>query len=176
MKITIDPYDLTSISKAIKQIKEYQKLIKKREKQLVEKLAMLGAYSATVYFSRALYAGTNDVQVNVQLDGNTAHIIASGESVAFIEFGTGVKYGEGYLGKKPQGISGIGEYGHNRGKSSKGWFYPLENGLGTNGAIAHIKPNLAHTYGNSPNMAMYKSIIDIQAQVEQVAREVFNDR
>lgn len=177
MQITIDPYDSKSIENAIKQVKEYKTYIQTKEKQLVERLADIGVNRATVFFNQAIYDGYNDVTVTAKIEGNVAHIIANGESVAFIEFGTGIKMGNGYLGTRPTNIVGIGEYGKKQGKNPKGWLYPLENGLGTNGQISTIKPSLAHTYGNPPNMALYKTMLELQVQIEQVAREVFgNDR
>ena len=182
MLITIDPYDSKSIDNAIKQLEKYKTYIQTKEQELLTRLAEIGVDTASVLFDNAWYDGTNDVTVSksditTTLKENTITISAKGQAVAFIEFGTGVTYGYGYMGTKPSGIKDIGQYGHGLGKLKNGWRYPTENGLGTNGVYDTKHKGYIHTYGNPPAMAMWKSTQDIQAKVEQIAREVFgNDR
>lgn len=161
MKIRIDPFDISSIERACRQVEEYQRKLKEKEKLLLERLADIGAERAKAIYSMAFLDFEPDIQISTEIVGNRAIIYASGEQVAFVEFGAGALLGNGYPGERPEGIVGIGEYGHGRGKSLSGWVYKDDNG------------DLQHTYGNAPAAAMYDATLAIAEQVTNVAREVF---
>jgi hypothetical protein len=158
--ITVELND-KSIDDAIKELRKYSAWVTSKENELRSRLAMLGATVASIKFSRAIYSGSNDVSVRVDDTGNTAVIYAEGESVAFIEFGTGKKHGYGH----PQ----AGEFGFGPGTWSDspegkghwdnehGWWY----GSGQ------------HTYGSPPAMAMYSAVKEITENVTRIAKEVF---
>ena len=156
-KITID-LSAKSIDSAIKELRKYKAWVLEKEKELRQRLAMLGASVASIKFSTAIYNGTNDVTVRVDDDGNTATIYAEGESVAFIEFGAGAKYGYGHPQAGQLGV-GPGTYPDGKGNwdNPKGWWYG----------------NSEHTYGNPPAMAMYDAVQKITEQVTMIAKEVF---
>lgn len=156
-KITID-MSAKSIDSAIKELRKYKAWVLEKEKELRQRLAMLGASVASIKFSTAIYNGTNDVTVRVDDDGNTATIYAEGESVAFIEFGAGAKYGYGHPQAGQLGV-GPGTYPDGKGNwdNPKGWWYG----------------NSEHTYGNPPAMAMYDAVQKITEQVTMIAKEVF---
>ena len=62
-------------------------------RQFLEELAAIGIQDAAANFSEAEYDGTNDVKVDPEpqwVDDHTLRIRAKGESILFIEFGTGV--------------------------------------------------------------------------------------
>lgn len=148
-----------SINSAVKELRQYKQWIEQKEKELRLRLAQLGATVASIQFSRAIYNGTNDVTVRVDDTGSVAVIYAEGESVAFIEFGSGAKYGYGH----PQaGEFGVGPGTHPDGKGHwddpKGWWY----GHGQ------------HSYGNPPAMAMWGAVETITEQVTKIAKEVFS--
>ena len=161
MKITIDPFDEKSIDAGIEEIAKYKKWVLEKERVLRERLSMIGASVASIEFSRAIYNGTNDVSVRVEDNGRRATIYAEGESVLFIEFGSGAKYGYGH----PE----AGKYGYGPGTYSdgpdgkghwddpNGWYY--EHGK--------------KSYGNPPAMAMVHARDKIVEQLTQIAREVF---
>lgn len=122
---------------------------------------MIGATVASVHFSRAIYNGSNDISVRVDDTGSVAVIYAEGESVAFIEFGSGAKYGYGHptagqFGMGP-GTWSSGDMGKGHWDNPKGWWY--EKGK--------------HSYGNPPAMAMYNAVKEITENVTRIAREVF---
>jgi hypothetical protein len=122
---------------------------------------MLGATVASIQFSRAIYNGSKDVTVRVDDTGSKAVIYAEGESVAFIEFGSGIKYGYGHpmaaeLGMGP-GTWSDGPEGKGHWDNEKGWWYG----------------DSQHTYGNPPAMAMYKAVQEITENITTIAREVF---
>lgn len=157
-KITID-LSAKSIDSAIKEVRKYKAWVLAKEKELRQRLAMLGASVASIRFSTAIYNGTNDVTVRVEDDGSMATIYAEGESVAFIEFGAGAKHGYGHPQAGEFGV-GPGTYPDGKGNwdNPKGWYIPGGE----------------HTYGNPPAMAMVAARDTIAEQVMIIAREVFN--
>ena len=157
-KITID-LSAKSIDSAIKEVRKYKAWVLAKEKELRERLAMLGASVASIKFSTAIYNGTNDVTVRVEDDGSMATIYAEGESVAFIEFGAGAKHGYGHPQAGELGV-GPGTYPEGKGNwdNPKGWWYG----------------NSEHTYGNPPTQAMYSAVQTITEQVLIIAKEVFS--
>lgn len=157
-KITID-LSAKSIDSAIKEVRKYKAWVLEKEKELRLRLATLGASVASIRFSTAIYNGTNDVTVRVDDNGNTATIYAEGESVAFIEFGAGAKYGYGHPQAGEFGV-GPGTYPDGKGNwdKPKGWYIPGGE----------------HTYGNPPAMAMYGAVQTITEQVTMIAKEVFS--
>lgn len=157
-KITVD-LSAKSIDSAIKEVRKYKAWVLEKEKELRQRLAMLGASVASIRFSTAIYNGTNDVTVRVEDDGSMATIYAEGESVAFIEFGSGAKHGYGHPQAGEFGV-GPGTYPDGKGNwdNPKGWYIPGGE----------------HTYGNPPAAAMLAARDAIAEQVMIIAREVFN--
>jgi hypothetical protein len=88
-----------------------------------------------------------------------AVIYAEGESVAFVEFGSGIKYGYGHPQAGEFGV-GPGTYPDGKGHwdDPKGWWY----GHGQ------------HSYGNPPAMAMYRAVEQMTEDITRIAREVFS--
>ena len=161
MKITIDPFDGKSISAGIKELSKYKKWVLEKEKLLRKRLADIGSDVARIEFKNAIYNGTNDVSVRVEDNGKRATIYAEGESVLFIEFGSGSKNGYGHPEAKKHGY-GPGTYsdgpnGKGHWSDPNGWYY--EHGK--------------KSHGNPPAMAMVHARDRIVEQLTQVAREVF---
>lgn len=156
--ITVDPLSRSSIQDAIKELKKYKKWITEKERELRIRLATRGATVASIQFARAIYSGTNDVSVRVDDTGTVAVIYAEGSAVAFIEFGSGAKYGHGHPMNSELG-TGAGTYPDGKGhwNNPNGWWY----GHGE------------HTFGNPPAMAMLKARDQMVEEVTQIAREVF---
>ena len=128
-----------SISNAIREVKRYKAWVEEKEKELRLRLAQRGATVASIQFSRAIYNGANDVSVRVDDTGSVAVIYAEGESVAFIEFGSGATYGYGHPQASSLGF-GPGTYPESKGHwdDPKGWWFG----------------DSEHSYGNPPAMAM----------------------
>ena len=152
----------SSINSAVKELRRYSAWIQDKEAELRSRLAMLGATVASIQFSRAIYNGSNDISVRVDDTGSVAVIYAEGESVAFIEFGSGKKYGYGHpqageLGFGP-GTWSDGPDGKGHWDDDRGWWY----GSGQ------------HSYGNPPAMAMAAAVNEITANVTRIAKEVFS--
>lgn len=159
-----------SIGKAIRELDRYKQSLLKKEQLLLEKLAYIGVKEASVRFTTAMYDGTNDVTVTLEKSGKGYAIVAEGEAVAFIEFGSGVYHNpsEPYPNPRPDGVDGIGEYGKGRGKR-KAWFY--KGDAGTNGEIQ--KNGAVKTRGNPAAMPMWYASEEMRNAILQIAKEVF---
>jgi hypothetical protein len=162
MNIVIDPFDQKSIARAEKLLRQYVQDFRVKEQMFCLRLAEIGVGVASAGFAMADYDGVNDVVVSMEQTGMGYRVVASGETVGFIEFGTGVKYPEwsgfdtGYT-PPPHG-----SYGKGQGKNSWGWWF-----RGSDGALAQ------HTYGNMPAEAMLTARNQMIAQVIAIAREVW---
>lgn len=159
MTIRVNPFDPNSITEAVQQLREYKKWLLAKEKALRERLAFLGAVEAKITFTQAIYNGVKDVTVDIEDSGNKAVIYAKGKSVAFIEFGSGAKYGYGHPMNDELG-TGPGTYPDGKGHwdDPEGWYF------------SHGQ----HTFGNPPAMAMIRSRDEMAARLTAIAREVFN--
>lgn len=161
MKITINPFDKKSIDKAIKQLVQYKKDFLAKEEIFVKKLAEIGVSVASTGFALADYDGVNDVSVRLEWQGNKATVIAEGETVGFIEFGTGVKYPEWDNSGMEYTPPKHGTYGKGHGARPKGWYFKPGEGA------------VQHTYGNPPAEAMRTARDVMIEKVTQIAREVW---
>lgn len=159
--ITIDVFDSRSIDAAITQLHDYTVWIERKANELVKRLADMGAVLASVEFSRVPYTGPKFVDISVDdLGENRYAIVASGETVLILEFGAGIKYGNGHPLEGQFGM-GAGTYpGQKNALNPNGWWLPKERGG-------------EHTYGNPPSMAMYHTGRELRNRIEEVAREVF---
>lgn len=150
-----------SINKAIKELRDYKAWVQKKSDELTERLAKIGAMEATVRFSSAYYDGDKDVAVSVEDIPNGWKIVASGNSVFFIEMGAGVYYnGSEPYPNRPPGVSGIGEYGQGKGKQDTWGYY------GSNG-------ELKLTHGTPAAMPMHHASLVMEQEIKRIAREVF---
>lgn len=162
MKITINPYDTKSIDKAIKQLQQYKKDFLAKEEIFIKRLAEIGVSIASTGFELAHYDGINDVQVTMTQSGTKAAVIAFGETVGFIEFGTGVKYSEWDNTDMEYTPPEHGTYGKGQGARPKGWYF-----------TQHVGAKAQHTYGNPPAEAMRTARDVMVERVVQIAREVW---
>lgn len=89
-----------SIDRAIKALKTYRADLDKGLENLVQSLAEEGADVArSAYAAAPVSDGNSDTSVSVKNTGKySRQIVAQGESVGFLEFGTGVTAGSGYDG------------------------------------------------------------------------------
>lgn len=141
--------------------------------ELCRRLADMGQEKATVYFSEAIYDGTNDANVTVEKRDNGYAVVANGESVLFIEFGTGINFPDSHPEASKNGMK-HGDFGWKLGRLRDGWRYPAEHGAGTNGFPDEDHPGYLHTMGNPANMPMYKTVTDLDNEVERMIKEVFD--
>ena len=163
MRIVINPFDQDSIKNAIAQVKQYRKDFEAKEKEFVRRLGELGVSVAGVGFATADYDGVNDVVVKLEQRGTHVTVIASGTTVGFIEFGTGIRNPEWDNSGMEYTPPKHGTYGKGHGKRSHGWFFKPN---GSEGAAQH-------TYGNIPAEAMRTARDVMVERVAQIAREVW---
>lgn len=155
MTVDVNIFDYASVSRAQRRLDEYYADLIEKANTVCERLATIGAVRASLDFSRAIYNGTNDVEVTVEPIDNGYAIHARGNAVLFIEFGSGSSYGYGH--PEPEGY-GPGTYpGKGHWDDPNGWWYG----------------NHEHSYGNPPAQAMYNAKREIQAEVQRIADEVF---
>ena len=167
MKHTITvPLSEQGIDRLIKKVDEYERWLKRKTDQLASELAALGATSASIGFAQSLYDGPKDFQISVEQRGEGHYVVkANGESVLFIEFGSGVTMGGGHPEAAEHGM-GPGTYpippGKGHWNDPNGWWIPKDKGGG-------------HTYGNPPNAPMYSAVRNLEQELARIAREVFSD-
>ena len=162
MKIKVNPFDSKSITAAIKQLKQYEREFQQKEAEFVRRLVEIGVSVARVGFSIADYDGVNDVLITETQNGSRAAVIAYGETVGFIEFGTGVNFREWDNTGMEYTPPAHGTYGEGKGKNPHGWYFKQNEGSAAR-----------HTYGNPPAEAMLTARDRMIEQVVQVAREVW---
>lgn len=156
MTVDVNIFDYASVSRATRRLDEYYADLIEKANTVCERLATIGAVRASLDFSRAIYNGTNDVDVTVEPIDNGYAIHATGNAVLFIEFGSGASYGYGH--PEPEGY-GPGTYpGKGHWDDPNGWWYG----------------NHEHSYGNPPAAAMYHAQQDVLREVQRIADEVFN--
>jgi hypothetical protein len=162
-----------SINAAIKEVEAYRKRLKTIRENICRNLSEVGMKEASVRFDSAHYDGTNDSSVTIEPTENGYRVVASGNAIAFIEFGTGVHYnaGSSYPLPKPSGIVGIGEYGKKQGKKDK-WQY--KGDPGTDGIVSQ-DGRVVTTHGNPAQMPMYHATMAMQNEVERIVKEAFRN-
>lgn len=148
---------------------KYQAELQSKAEKFASALGKKGLAVAEIRFANAKYAGDNDVECSLDESGTKCTIIAKGNAVAFIEFGTGVTHPP-YGGELPDGVGEHGTYGQGKG-SRKGWFYYGE--AGNAGIPVADKPGLNYTSGNDAAMAMWGAVEEMAAQVEATWKEVW---
>ena len=162
IKVELSP---ASIENAIRDIEQYQDDVEQKCQEVCEKLASIGAVGISLGFSRAIYTGDNSFNVEVEkadVDGKSGYIVSvTGGAVLFIEFGAGVTYAKDNVHPlSAQFGMGVGTYpGQKHAFDENGWYLP--------------GPGHQHTYGSPPNMPVYNTAKDLEAEVEKVVREVF---
>lgn len=160
-KKIVVPLSESGIQKLQDELMVYRKWQEEKARELAERLAALGATVASIRFSRAVYTGKKDVEVTVEELPNGYRVKADGESVLFIEFGSGVTYGYGHPEAGEFGM-GPGTYPDGKGHwdDPKGWYLPKSAGGG-------------HTFGNPPAMPMYEARKAIEQELPRIVKEVF---
>ena len=162
MKIVMNPIDPKSVEEAIRMVKQFRNDFVAKENEFTRRLAEIGVRVAQAGFSTADYDGVNDVVVTMEPTGNGYAVVASGETVGFIEFGTGVRYPEWDSSGTEYTPPKHGTYGKGQGKNPHGWWFKQNEGGRAN-----------HTYGNPPAEAMLAARDEIIDRAIQIAREVW---
>ena len=161
--ILVNGLSEATIEAAAQELRKYADWVRRKEAELVTKLAERGKDVASVKFAGAKYDGTNDVSVRVDSTGSVAVIYAEGEAVAFIEFGSGAKEGYGHPLVGNFGL-GPGTWSTNEELGGKGHWDDPNGWYYKHGVKSH---------GNPPAMAMYDAVQAMTAEITSIAKEVF---
>ena len=162
MKIVVNPFDKKSVDAALKAVRQYKKDFKAKEREFVRRLAEIGVRVAQTGFATADYDGINDVSVSIEKTASGYAVVASGETVGFIEFGTGIKYPEWDNTGMEYTPPKHGTYGKGQGANPGHWWFKQNEGA-----------RARHTYGNPPAEAMLTARNEMIDRVTQIAREVW---
>lgn len=161
-EIVADIFDPESLSEAIRFLEDYERWAKEKGNELCRRLADIGANIARIHFDGGYIDGNDDVTVTVIPNNEGYQIIANGESVCFLEFGTGVAAGNGYdtsvidppvdispaSWSKTEGSGAFYEHWY--------WYY-----------------NKRRYTMTTPRMGMYHAVREIEQQLPKIAEEVF---
>lgn len=169
-KITVELSE-SGIDKAIKELEEYKKDIKKKTALLQDRIAKRIEEEADKGFASAVVDDLvrggyqkPDVTVNYTTKGDISVVVAQGEDAVWVEFGAGV-YHNGNLGSSPHprgselGMT-IGGYGQGKGKQ-RSWGFKDEEGT------LHV------TRGTPAQMPLEKAVLSVLDELPQMAKEVF---
>lgn len=173
-------WELKGLDKLADRTDELRKKIELKCDEFAERLGALGVRIASMYYDQAPYAGTNDVTVHLEPGSKTGtvEIVAEGEAVLFIEFGTGVMNADSGEARREL-VSGDvvrhGEYGLGLANDPFGWWYTgdMPSNPPTGTTKAYGKSHTIHTYGQAAFPAMYMTRRDLIDNIESIAREVF---
>lgn len=160
----------SSCDRALKQLRAYKTQSSNKMDLLCKRLAEYGLTKAEVYFDAALYDGIKDVKLDVTKMDNGYALVASGKTVAFLEFGAGVHYPNDHPKAGELGIE-HGTYGKGKGANDY-WFYTGQPG-NAGGELALGHKNSTITHGNPANMPMFQTAQDIRGEIARIAQEVF---
>jgi hypothetical protein len=164
--ITIDVFDPASVSRAAQEIRQYAQWVQRKTEELAKRLAEYGLRRVQVGYAAALYdvdKTQRDVVLSVEERGVGQYaIVAYGYDVLLLEFGSGVVYGGGHPLNSELGM-GPGTFpGQTHVPTPGYWWYKGEDGK------SH------YSVGNAPSMVMYLTGMEMEREVERIAREVFS--
>lgn len=178
MRIDINILDPASIDNAIRQVEQYQQKLERDMKYIVKEMAKRGVDIIKAEYAAAPYAGVKDYKVDYHLsdDGMTATIIASGQSVLFLEFGAGL-----FKASAPFAVLDLlsgqpmphGTYGQGKGKNPKGWAYVGQMGSNPPGGTYQTAGGrVVRTMGNDAVPAVWHAKKAMKAILNQLIDEV----
>ena len=152
---------LATLDKAIAELDKYEKSLKPKKQQLLERVADDGVNEAQYRFMYAEYDGDYSVSVDKEMGQDAMYVTAYGDAVAFIEFGSGAYYPDEHPNATEpwmrHGSWSLSEQGKGLWDAEHGWYYA---------------PNM-HTYGNPANMCMYNAGKVMRERTFDIAKEVF---
>ena len=167
MKIVIRSLDEKSVARARELAKQYKKDFKAKAQEFARCLAEIGVTVAeTGYATAADYYDAGDIVVRLEKTASGYSVVAEGETVGFLEFGTGINNREWVDNNNVRGTPytppAHGTYGEGHGAQKYGWWYRPKDG----------RPSV-HTYGEVPVEAMLLSRDEMVANITRIAREVW---
>ena len=163
-------YSLTlkGVNALIGDLGKRRKDLEKKADELAKRLAEMGVQSATAKFDAAEYDGIKSYDITMEKieDGHYA-VKACGESILFIEFGTGITYAAGGHPQAAEFGMGAGTYpGQKHAMDPNGWYLPKSIQAAT---------GKTKSYGNPPYAPMYSTARDLERDVLRIAKEVLGN-
>lgn len=164
--------DEASISKAIEEVKAYQKKVENAGNEIAKRLAEIGYEVAYQVMSGHVFSGETVESLQVVEKGEGKYVLtASSKAILFFEFGAGVRYGAGHplageLGFGPGTYPGAGHW-----DDPNGWWFPTDD------SRLIIKRDASgqgwgHSYGNQPYMPFYNASKKMREDLLKVSKEV----
>ena len=173
-----------NIGGLIRSVEKLQSSLGLKMMELVRRLMEEGYKVASYAYSAAVYAGDLSYDLTITADGNKMYLYASGDSIAFIEFGSGKIFedyptdmpGDGGSPYETLHLDARGEFGKKQGADPP-WIYVGDPGnLGTVIAEKKNGSKVVRTSGNPPARGMYEAAVTIanESLAVEIAKEVFN--
>lgn len=166
-------YDINGVVSIVNKLTKYSDSLSDKMQIAMDKLVKIGVSVARAGFDAAAYDGAKDVYVSdiIWNGENECVFIASGRTVGFLEFGTGVHYTETHPKASEYGAV-RGGYGYHLGRMES-WRYWGDPG--TNGEVIRDGKyaGMIKTQGNPPARAMYEAGKTMHNEVERILKEVF---
>ena len=169
----------TGIGKTIDLFNRLRMHLPDKMKDLMERLMEAGYTAAAYAYSVANYAGTRTINLDEPYwEGDQLVLTASGEKIAFIEFGSGVTQEE-YPDQSVYSrlnMANRGQYGKQKG-SNPPWVYVGDPGdIGYEISKKKNGKSVVKTWGNPPARGMYEATITVsdKKRIIEIAKEVFS--
>lgn len=161
MKIKVNIYDPDSIKDAIDQVNSYSKWLETKIEEIISRLADLGEQIVDSHYSQSGEAFITYCEKN----RDSAMIIAVGDNVVFLEFGTGfdVQDKREDLGMETEGLPEI--YGGSWSETE---------GRGTFARHGHWHYRNVDYTGTEARLGFYFASKAIRDKAVEIAKEVFN--
>jgi len=190
------PYELTASGmKRLANDLEYyaNEYLPQKAEELVRRLAKLGLTEAQIRISDLpdRMGVTISCDISREAVDTSAMLMMIGpvkESEKYppfyialaVEFGTGITYNNDINPYALQLGYGPGTYGQGKGLDPGGWWYwkSYDNEDTDDGEVEGSSPKgeLIHTYGMQARKPLYSATLEMQRQIADIAREVFNTK
>lgn len=158
-RIVIDPFDISSVDKALTQLILYKNWLRERVDRLCDILAK--DYALRTVADEFGYTDGGRVTCTVEEIPNGYRVVAAGEAVFFLEYGTGPAAGTGpVLGSAPVSTA-PGSWSADHAQTYQAW---VDGGM-----------QGEYKYTLQPRAGMYYAFKAATENVRKVAEEVFRN-
>lgn len=160
MKIRVNVLDPSSIDEAIAELKKYSKNLQEKATEIVTELGLRGREIVDTQYS--MVEEYEIYNVDCIVNGTSAMIIAEGDSVVFLEFGTGVDVEDNSSEMETAGLPII---------ASGSW--SATEGRGTFVRHGHWHYNGVDYTGTMPTHGFHFASKEIKEKAVEVAKRIF---
>ena len=160
MKIQVNVFDPDSVDMAIAEVNKYKRTINEKVKEIVTELGMRGRQIVDNQYS--ILEEYEIYEVDCIVNGTSAMIIAEGDNVVFLEFGTGVDVEDNSNEMETEGLPTI---------ASGSW--SATEGRGTFVRHGHWHYNGIDYTGTMATHGFYFASKEIRDKAVEVAKRIF---